>query len=46
MENWEKYLYCYKMIIFKVTVLKFSENMYIITKFVKNQKYSSIAEKR
>ena len=28
--NWEKYLFCYKMIIFTVTVLKISENMYII----------------
>ena len=30
LENWEKYLFCYKMIIFNVTVLKISENMYII----------------
>ena len=30
LENWEKYLFCYKMIIFTVTVLKISENMYII----------------
>ena len=30
LENWEKYLFCYKMIIFSVTVLKISENMYII----------------
>ena len=43
--------YCYKMIIFNVTVLKILENMYIhyryrSAKFVKNKKYCSIAEKR
>ena len=39
----------YKMIIFNVTVLKISENVYyqyISAKFVKNQKYCSIAEKK
>ena len=30
LENCEKYLFCYKMIIFDATVLKISENMYII----------------
>ena len=30
LENWEKYLFCHKMIIFNVTVLKNSEIMYII----------------
>ena len=30
LKNWEKYLFCHKMIIFNVTVLKNSEIMYII----------------
>ena len=30
LENWEKNLFCYKMIIFNLTVLKIPENMYII----------------
>ena len=32
LENWEKYLFCYKMIIFNATVLKIPEknSMYII----------------
>ena len=30
LKNWEKYWFCYKVIIFNVTVLKISENMYII----------------
>ena len=30
LKNCEKYLFCYKMIIFNVAVLKISENMYII----------------
>ena len=34
LENWEKYLFCYKMIIFNVTVLNISENMYIINIYV------------
>ena len=33
-ENWEKYLLCYEMIIFNVAVLKISENMYIIDIYV------------
>ena len=30
LENWEKYWFCYKVIIFNVTVLEISENMYVI----------------